>query len=937
MLRWTISNSPCTASTDDVTITFSRNPTVSNAGSDQTGSSMCGLTSTTLAGNTPSAGTGSWSIVSGSGGSITTASSPTSTFSGTAGTTYVLRWTISNSPCAASTDDVTITFNSNPTTSNAGPDQTGSVLCGRTTTTLAGNTPAVGTGAWSIVSGSGGSITTPTSPTSAFSGTAGATYVLRWTVSNSPCSASTDDVTISFTQNPTVIITTPAAVCSPVTIDLTLPAVTTGSTAGLTFTYWTDLAATVSYATPAAAVTGTYYIKGTTTAGCFDIKPVTVTVNPTPIATATNNGPVCTGTPLTLTGGPAGMTTYAWTGPGNFISSLQNPTVSASATTAMAGIYTLIVTNSFGCQSTVTTPVTVTVSPVAIPGTGGNECDLNFTFNAVPSVGTGTWTSTGPGTATFLPNANTPNATVTVSAYGSYTFSWTEQNGTCSSNASVAVNFYQQPVANPGPAGNECDLNYTFLAVPSVGTGIWTKTTGPGTATFTPGANAANATVTVSAYGNYTFTWTESNNICTNSATITVNFYQQPVANAGTGGNNCGVEFNFTAIASAGTGTWTRVSGPGNVTFSPNPNVPNAQVTVTVFGAYVFSWTEVNGTCSSSSNVQITFIQQPAANGGNGGNECDKDFLLNAVPIAGTGTWTKVSGPGDATFNPNPTTPSATATVTQFGAYDFGWREVNSLCSSTDIIRVTFNDLPPVDAGEDAPACKGIGLQLHATGIGSFLWSPADMVNNPNISDPIATPAVNSIFTVTLTDQFGCKNSDQIAIEVREKPFANAGLDKVLEFLFDTDLEATLSYYFETGAWTVLSGTANFDDKNDPTTHVSGLSIGDNKLIWSVNNGACTTTDTVNIMVKDLVLPTLITPNLDGNNDFFLINGVETLGKTELLIFNRWGAQVYKKVNYDNLWDGLDDKGNPLPEDTYFYILKPERGAPRKGFVIIRR
>ncbi len=159
----------------------------------------------------------------------------------------------------------------------------------------------------------------------------------------------------------------------------------------------------------------------------------------------------------------------------------------------------------------------------------------------------------------------------------------------------------------------------------------------------------------------------------------------------------------------------------------------------------------------------------------------------------------------------------------------------------------------------------------------------------------------------------------------------------MLEFLFDTDLEATLSYYFETGAWTVLSGTANFDDKNDPTTHVSGLSIGDNKLIWSVNNGACTTTDTVNIMVKDLVLPTLITPNLDGNNDFFLINGVETLGKTELLIFNRWGAQVYKKVNYDNLWDGLDDKGNPLPEDTYFYILKPERGAPRKGFVIIRR
>src|SRR4030042_3628453 len=172
ILRWTIISSPCTTSTDDVTVTFSQNPTVASAGSDQTGSEMCGLTSTTLAGNTPTIGTGLWSIVSGSGGSIATTSSPTSSFSGTAGTTYVLRWTISNSPCTASTDDVTITFSRNPTVSNAGSDQTGSVLCGRTTTTLAGNTPAVGTGAWSIVSGSGGSITPQKSPTSAFSGTA---------------------------------------------------------------------------------------------------------------------------------------------------------------------------------------------------------------------------------------------------------------------------------------------------------------------------------------------------------------------------------------------------------------------------------------------------------------------------------------------------------------------------------------------------------------------------------------------------------------------------------------------------------------------------------------------------------------------------------------------------------------------------------------------
>jgi gliding motility-associated-like protein len=203
-LRWTISNAPCTASFDDVTITFEQNPTVADAGPDQTDAAMCGLTSTTLAGNTPAIGTGTWSIIAGAGGTITTPTSPTSNFTGTAGTCYTLRWTISNAPCIASTDDVVITFQQAPTVANAGADQTDAAMCGVTSTTLAGNTPAIGTGAWSIIAGTGGTVATPTSPTSNFTGTAGVSYTLRWTISNAPCTASTDDVVITFQQAPTV-------------------------------------------------------------------------------------------------------------------------------------------------------------------------------------------------------------------------------------------------------------------------------------------------------------------------------------------------------------------------------------------------------------------------------------------------------------------------------------------------------------------------------------------------------------------------------------------------------------------------------------------------------------------------------------------------------------------------------------------------------------
>ena len=86
-----------------------------------------------------------------------------------------------------------------PTPSNAGPDQ--NLPYGNTTTTLAANTPTVGTGAWSVVSGTATITTTPTSPTSGVTGLAvPSTATLRWTISNAPCTPSTDDVIITTTS-----------------------------------------------------------------------------------------------------------------------------------------------------------------------------------------------------------------------------------------------------------------------------------------------------------------------------------------------------------------------------------------------------------------------------------------------------------------------------------------------------------------------------------------------------------------------------------------------------------------------------------------------------------------------------------------------------------------------------------------------------------------
>ena len=253
------------------------------------------------------------------------------------------------------------------------------------------------------------------------------------------------------------------------------------------------------------------------------------------------------------------------------------------------------------------------------------------------------------------------------------------------------------------------------------------------------------------------------------------------------------------------------------------------------------------------------------------------------------------------------------------------------------MVDVAFHNKPPVFAGKDTIICEGSSVQLEALGTGSFHWSPEEIFNDPDLQNPIANPESSHMLTVVLTDQYGCINSDSIMVEVLDKPVVYAGPDQTLEYLFHTTLEAELGSN-ESGEWSVTAGSGIFDDINDPLTDVSNLSLNENILLWTVTNGVCKPlSDTLVILVNDLVIPTLITPNNDGKNDYFVLRGIETLGKTELYVFDRRGVQVYKNVNYNNEWNGIDYNGKDLPDDTYFLVLKSKNGLSVSSYIVIRR
>ena len=194
--------------------------------------------------------------------------------------------------------------------------------------------------------------------------TAGAQLVtVNYTNSNGCTAASATIYNITVNPIPVVTITNPPAVCTPATVDLTATSVTSGSTAGLTFTYFTDASGTIPLATAAAVTTsGTYYIKGTTGAGCASIKPVTVTINPSPTLIITNPAAVCT--PATVNLSAAAVTA------GSTLDLTYSYWTNASATTALPNFSTVGTSGTYYIKGTVPGTGCFDIKPVTVTEIG---------------------------------------------------------------------------------------------------------------------------------------------------------------------------------------------------------------------------------------------------------------------------------------------------------------------------------------------------------------------------------------------------------------------------------------------------------------------------------------------------------------------------------------------------------------------------------------
>ena len=181
-------------------------------------------------------------------------------------------------------------------------------------------------------------------------------------------------VSVVIGANPLVVINNPPAVCAPSTANLTASTVTAGSAAGLSFTYWTDAAATIALNTPANAVSGVYYIKGSNAIGCFDIKPATVTYYPLQVVNAGVDITICNKASVMLNSSVTNISapvTYQWEPA--IAGGIVNPNSAATVVKPSATQqYVLTTMDTHGCNFTIRDTIVVTVRP-AVAAFAGND------------------------------------------------------------------------------------------------------------------------------------------------------------------------------------------------------------------------------------------------------------------------------------------------------------------------------------------------------------------------------------------------------------------------------------------------------------------------------------------------------------------------------------------------------------------------------------
>lgn len=751
---------------------------------------------------------------------------------------------------------------------------------------------------------------------------------------------------------------------------------------------------------------GSYPVTLSSTAGCDSIVTTTLTVHlPSNVSV---NAAVCQGDSYTLPDGiivtAAGTFTSTLTGTLGCDSVITTTLVTHSTTTATQNVaicsgqtYTLpdgqttqsagphisTIQNAAGCDSVITTNVSILTPPsVSITSSAGNSiCRGSSTTLTANGAVNYTWSpSTGLSSTLGASVTAGPNSTVTYSVIGT--------NSNCADTATFTLTVLAIPNLQFLPSNPViCEGDSIAIIVNGASNYTWSPTS-----TLT----ISNAASTI-AFPSITTTYSVigSAGICSDTSSITVTVHPSPqlLLSASTstvcagspttltaqGANSYSWQADPTLSATTGaivtaspivntnyivTGTTNNCSAVDSISIVVNP-IPQISITanpdsvcsgepvlLVASGATNYVWSPATGlssttndstiatsaqdityyvtgtasNCSSIDSILVNIIAGPnlsitPASGG----LCAGDSISISVSGAQSYNWTGSTFVHCDTCATITVTPDTSITLevsgVQFGCFD-----------TTSISLVVSQPINGAITG-DTVMCASEELVLTASGGGNYLWNTGDTTAVITIS-----PETTSLYSVSISSGY-CRDTIDQNIAVIQPPVIAISEDTTIIQGGSASLIASgASQFF----WTP---STNLSCDNCPSP-IATPDATTEYCVAATNAFGCTASECVTVKVDiicdEFFIPNVFAPGIGGDeeNDCLRLYGTNCVQELKFRIFNRWGELVFETTDVTACWDGTF-KGVDQNAGVFVYYVEAkmlnEETVSKQGNITLLR
>ncbi len=758
------------------------------------------------------------------------------------------------------------------------------------------------------------------------------------------------------------------------------------STQGANFTYlWTPVdageiqAGTETTLNPVILAPGTYQLVVTDiTNGCLGTDEVVVAIDTVaPVAEAGVGGELsCINPSLTLDGSGSsqdgsGQYTYQWTGPAG--APIQNANTLMPAVSVPGWYFLTVINTDNGCSATDSVEVLAnSATPqIAVDVSGELTCVVDTVLLDASATTGGQLQFAWSGPCLGQGDQSVALATCP----GTYSVTVTDQTNGCADSMQVMVseNITSPTVQAFAPDEITCSVSCVEVSAEATPAGAtysyqWTP--------LDPEAeimNADSSVATVCTPGGYTVVATDVSNGCTGSTLVGVSANTvPPVADAGTAD-----PITCAEPASTLNGSGSSQGAPGAYSYQWQPldggmiqpgDETSLTPTVLAPGTYQLIVTDNQNGCTATDEVTVADDTWPplAEAGPNAQIGCLDDEVLLDGSASESGpdisyTWLDAAGmPIGST--------SAQVSVAGPGWYFLVVRDEARGCQAMDSVFVEMVvDLPPAVAEVNGDTCAGEAMlfaNLPDNTTGVWTTPQGGLILEPdNFLTAVAElpPGLNQ-FIWTLSggncENYSADTVEFLALNVPPNAVPDGimlpdGTDSVDFSVLQNDVliegaPVTVSLLGEVTGGSVKPALAQGAFRFVVQPFFAGEATFDYELCYTACPDLCDTA-TVTIFVDRVIeidvdnVPNGITPNGDGLNDALvfdvLLANPDRYPDNEIVIFNRWGDIVYRARPYNNDWRGTNMSGQPLPQGTYYYILRLDldQGEIIRGDITIVR